>query len=150
MSDKTDLASKIKSWLGEEEDLDFEFNALDQEELFRASASRGPNHCDIIISKKNPTSITLESRIRFEKKTYSSLKSNSRLNFVYKAEYALLLLGTNFTFSPNSTDLEEIRIWKVLYEDSLAKQSFFDAVSLVMRAFHMVNLQFAWEVRVMG
>ena len=149
MNDKNEIVQRIIEWLDAER-LAYMLKENDSEK-FRATIQLSQSlNLDIQLTSERSERITLLTHAYLapdDQRAYHRLDPERRESFLRAVRWALLNIDVDHQFNPNADILQSICITKTIYFDGLTRDRFFNSISLLKRAFGLLDLAYCDHLR---
>jgi hypothetical protein len=144
MNNRNEVVQRIIDWLNVE-GLAYTLKENDSDK-FRAIIELSQNlNLDIQLTSERPDRVTLLTHAYLapdDQRAYSRLDPEKKESFLRAVRWALLNTDVDHQINPNAHTLHSISIIKTIYFDGLTRDKFFNSVSLLKRAFGLLDLAY--------
>jgi hypothetical protein len=149
MNNSKEIMQRIIEWLNVE-GVAYILKENDSEK-FRATIELSPSlNLDIQLTSERSERITLLTRAYLapdDQRAFYRLDPERRESFLRAVRWALLNIDVDHQINPNADILQSISIIKIIYFDGLTKDKFFSSISLLKRAFGLLDLAYCDHLR---
>jgi hypothetical protein len=123
----------------------------DDSEKFRATIELSQSlNLEIQLTSERSERITLLTRAYLtpdDQRAFYRLDPERRESFLRAVRWALLNIDVDHQINPNADILQSISIIKTIYFDGLTRDKFFNSISLLKRAFGLLDLAYCDHLR---
>jgi hypothetical protein len=149
MNNRNEVVQRIIEWLNVD-GLAYTLKENDSDK-FRATIELSQNlNLDIQLTTERPDRVTLLIHAYLapdDQRAYCRLDSERRESFLRAVRWALLNIDVDHQINPNADILQSISIIKTIYFDGLTRDKFFNSVSMLKRAFGLLDLAYCDHLR---
>ena len=142
---KQEAIDTVKRWLKEEE---YEISLVPDESIdYSFMIVKGYMVLNVEFQKRSTDSLIVGGKIRFSPEEQSIIKYiTTNLELLYDIDIICAQLNLELVTTPvkenGEYSLEDIRLFKTLYFDSLTKQSFFDSLIGIFHCLRLIMAKF--------
>jgi hypothetical protein len=149
MNNRNEVVERIIEWLNVE-GLAHTLKENDSDK-FRATIELSQNlNLDIQLTSERPDRVTLLTHAYLapdDQRAYCRLDPERRESFLRAVRWALLNIDVDHQINPNADILQSISIIKTIYFDGLTRDKFFNSISMLKRAFGLLDLAYCDHLR---